>query len=260
FVGFYLPKIAGSKLPITLEQYFINEQADFYAYMIDKSLFKSRKTYQDYISRLRYVSHYYRLDKTLTRDDISLIIEGLHKTIKQRDKYNTNKGITDIASGLKRFLDYVQSDYRKKLEDSVLAEESKIQKDSSISETERESIVKSRIGQGYFRNKLIEYWQGCSVTQCRTISLLMASHIQPWRKSDNEQRLDVYNGLLLTPNLDKLFDKGYISFDKKGKIICSNALPKDDLKSLAISHNMQLTKVEEHHQKYLEFHRNNCLI
>lgn len=236
-----------------LEQYFINEQADFYAYMIDKSLFKTRKTYQDYISRLRYVSHYYRLDKTLTRDDISLIIEGLHKTIKQRDKYNTNKGITDIASGLKRFLDYVQSDYRKKLEDSVLAEESKIQKDSSISETEHESIVKSRIGQGYFRNKLIEYWQGCSVTQCRTISLLMASHIQPWRKSDNEQRLDVYNGLLLTPNLDKLFDKGYISFDKKGKIICSNALPKDDLKSLAISHNMQLTKSKNITKSILSF-------
>jgi len=88
----------------------------------------------------------------------------------------------------------------------------------------------------------------------------MASHIMPWRKCNNTQRLDVYNGLLLTPNLDKLFDKGYISFDKKGRIICSDALPKSDMQSLAISNNMHLTKIDDKHQKYLDYHREYCLI
>ena len=83
----------------------------------------------------------------------------------------------------------------------------------------------------------------------------MASHIKPWRNSTNQQRLDVYNGLLLTPNLDKLFDKGYISFDKKGKIICSEALPYSDIKSLAITKDMRLSKIEDCHQEYLEYHR-----
>lgn len=242
------------------EQYFINEQADFYAYMVDHSLFKNRKTYHDYISRLRYVSRYYKLDNSLTQSDVRDIIEGLRRSISQRDKYNTNKGVTDIGSGLKRFLEYIQSDYRKKLNETILSMENSILENQSIPETERESIVKSRIGQGTFRNSLIEFWGGCSVTQCKTTSLLMASHIRPWRKSDNRQRLDVFNGLLLTPNLDKLFDRGYISFDKKGKIICSDVLPKSDMKSLAISNEMHLLKIEANHQEYLKYHRDYCLL
>ena len=244
----------------SFEQYYINEQTDFFAYMIDSNMFKNSKTCHDYVSRLRYVSHFFRLDKTLTKEKADEIIESLRLSMNQRDRYNTPKGITDIGSGLKKFLDYVQSDYRKIIDDTVLAEENEILNDNSISITERNSIVKSRIGQGTFRNDLISFWHGCSVTQCHTIPLLMASHIKPWRKSDNMQRMDVYNGLLLTPNLDKLFDRGYISFDKRGKIIFSSAIPTSDISALAISPDMRLTKIMEQHQKYLEFHRNYCLL
>jgi hypothetical protein len=63
--------------------------------------------------------------------------------------------------------------------------------------TEKEELIKCRIGQGKFREKLIEYWKGCSITGFNDLDLLMASHIKPWRASSSEERLDVYNGLLL---------------------------------------------------------------
>ncbi|MDX1521473.1 MAG: HNH endonuclease signature motif containing protein, partial [Anaerolineae bacterium] len=68
-----------------------------------------------------------------------------------------------------------------------------------LSDTEREAIIQSRIGQGKFRTMLINYWQCCAVTGCQNETLLRASHIKPWRNSKNEERLDVYNGLLLIP-------------------------------------------------------------
>jgi predicted restriction endonuclease len=52
----------------------------------------------------------------------------------------------------------------------------------------------------------------------------VASHIKPWRASDNTERLDTYNGLLLLPNLDKAFDLGFITFTERGRIIVSNQL------------------------------------
>jgi 5-methylcytosine-specific restriction protein A len=64
---------------------------------------------------------------------------------------------------------------------------------SGLSETERETVVQSRVGQGRFRNNLINYWKGCAVTGCKIISLLRASHIKPWRDCNNEERLDTYS-------------------------------------------------------------------
>lgn len=201
----------------------------------------------------------FKLDKTLTKSTVEEIVCSLRSSIQDRDKYNSIRGVQDLASGLKRFLEYVNSDYKKKLDDSILAEEKRIEKDTKLAQTEKETLIKSRLGQGAFRDKLIAYWKGCSVTQCRTYPLLLASHIRPWRKSDNSQRLDVFNGLLLTPNLDKLFDLGYISFSKEGKIICSDFLPSNDRKIFGINDHLQLIQVEEQHLPYLKYHRENCL-
>ena len=244
----------------SLEQYFINEQSDFYNYLIDNNAFKSPKTYRDYITRLRYVSQLYHLDSGITSEYVDFIIEDLKRTMCERDRYNTNKGIGDIASGLRKFLQYAQSDYKHIIENSVLAQENAIITDASISETEKEAVVKSRIGQGAFRQRLVDFWHGCSVTNCQTQSLLIASHIRPWRKSDNLQRLDVYNGLLLIPNLDKLFDKGYISFDNNGIIILSDFLPLSEYRLLGVQRGMRLVHIETNHIPYLKFHRENCLL
>jgi hypothetical protein len=79
----------------------------------------------------------------------------------------------------------------------------------TLSETERVSLVKSRMGQGMFRYELMRLWQGCSVTGVALFPILKASHVKPWRLCSNRERLDPYNGLLLTPTLDSLFDLGY---------------------------------------------------
>lgn len=121
--------------------------------------------------------------------------------------------------------------------------------------TAKESLVQSRIGQGQFRAALIEYWQSCSVTGCKQIELLKASHIKPWRYASNQERLNVFNGLLLLPNLDTCFDLGLISFDDEGKILISNELRKATLLQLGINESMKLMKVEKHHQEFLKYHR-----
>lgn len=124
-----------------------------------------------------------------------------------------------------------------------------------LPETERKSIILSRIGQGVFRSGLIGYWKRCAVTGCDLRELLKASHIRPWRDSDNAERLDIYNGLLLVPNLDNAFDRGYISFDNEGKIIISDKLSDNDRSKLGIHSRMKLRKIEKNHLKYLDYHR-----
>lgn len=127
----------------------------------------------------------------------------------------------------------------------------------TLQETTREAVIQSRIGQGQFRTSLIEYWQKCSVTGCQQIELLRASHIKPWRDSSNAERLDMYNGLLLLPNLDACFDSGLISFDDEGKIVISSKLDKSALLQLGIDSSLKILRVEQRHKDYLRYHREN---
>lgn len=131
----------------------------------------------------------------------------------------------------------------------------------SLGRTEREAIIKSRLGQGRFRKLLLDLWGACSVTGFRNQKpLLIASHIKPWRNCSNEERLDKYNGLLLLPNMDRLFDLGWISFDDSGGINISQRLSKTDQLSLGINDKMHLLKVVNEQRKYLEYHRKNIFL
>ncbi len=123
---------------------------------------------------------------------------------------------------------------------------------TNIDSTEKSSLIQSRIGQGKFREGLLNLWGACSVTQSKHFPLLVASHIKPWSKSNNQERLDPYNGLLLLPNLDKAFDLGFISFDLSGNILISNELP--DYKVLGISERMSIL-VKDKNKMYLKYHR-----
>jgi predicted restriction endonuclease len=127
----------------------------------------------------------------------------------------------------------------------------------SLSESEREAIVKARIGQGRFRQSLIDYWSGCAVTGCLATALLHASHIKPWAQANLKERLSLFNGLLLSPNLDTCFDKGYISFDDDGRILISNHLTAEDASVLGVHADMRLSRIEPEHKYYLNFHRTN---
>lgn len=127
----------------------------------------------------------------------------------------------------------------------------------SLSETEREAIVKARVGQGMFRKSLIDYWSVCAVTDCAEVALLRASHIKPWAKATLKERLSLHNGLLLSPALDACFDSGFVSFDDEGNILISERLKASDAKALGITSDMRLKRLEPDHTNYLAFHRAN---
>ncbi len=85
--------------------------------------------------------------------------------------------------------------------------------------------------------------------------VLIASHIKPYIKCDESEKFDVNNGLLLSKNIDNLFDSGWITFDNIGNVMYSNNLDiriKKDLES------QKLNKIylNEERIKYLEYHRN----
>ena len=127
--------------------------------------------------------------------------------------------------------------------------------DTSLSPTTRKAIIDARVGQGQFRSNVEKYWRKrCAVTGCITLKLLRASHIRPWRNSDNAQRLDAFNGLLLSPNLDALFDSGFITFNKSGSLVKSPALPSRDAAALLPAKGVKIS-LEDRHQIYLEYHR-----
>jgi putative restriction endonuclease len=126
--------------------------------------------------------------------------------------------------------------------------------------TERDALVKSRVRQGPFRKSLEQYWQGCAVTNCQLGEALRESHIKPWRNSNNSERLDVYNGLLLTVNHDDLFDRGQVSFANDGTILISSKVSKRHLELLAVSSSFRLRRVESKHREYLSYHRSQLFI
>lgn len=122
--------------------------------------------------------------------------------------------------------------------------------------TERDALVSIRVGQSSFRDALLRKWKTCSVTGISNPVLLIASHIQPWRECQVQQKLDPENGLLLAAHLDKLFDSGLITFDRDGSIMVSSELSEVDRHLMNITENMFLREtLSDDAQAYMEFHR-----
>lgn len=241
-----------------LEKY-TDLQADFYHYMV-KFGGIAKKTSGDYVTRMKFLAHDYSLDETLTKEKIDEILRQEDFKRQERSVYTSKKSLSDFRAGLNKFLAFINSDYHKRIADSIITEIKAVENDNTIKMTEKDSIVKSRIGQGIFRKGLIEYWHCCAISQCPLTWMLIASHIKPWRDADNQERLDPYNGLLLLPNYDKLFDLGYISFNSKGKIMYSRLLDKFDRETIGLTNNLHLVKLEEQHLKYLKYHNDNCFL
>jgi hypothetical protein len=132
-----------------------------------------------------------------------------------------------------------------------------IEAELALPATERAALIKARIGQSIFRVQLFGYWQGCAVTGCRESRLLVASHIKPWRVASGAERLDPFNGLLLTPNLDLAFDQGLISFDDHGQILLGEDLDPNSARALIITPDLRLRQIDPRHRGYLAWHRDN---
>ena len=135
--------------------------------------------------------------------------------------------------------------------------EEEIKNSPILNDTEKQVIIKARIGQGKYRDNLMKkYNHHCVVTGIDTPKLLVASHIKPWRVCDNEERIDTENGLLLSANMDRLFDSGLITFTIEGNMIISPYVGAANESRLHIFKGMKVdlqpsTKL----LAYLEYHR-----
>jgi hypothetical protein len=124
-----------------------------------------------------------------------------------------------------------------------------------VTKTERKALNKARIGQGVFRTRVVDLWGSCAVTGCSLNEILVASHIVPWTLATNKERLDPFNGLLLTPNFDKLFDQCLISFKDDGSILLSKALLPEARAALGINKKSRLRFVRLASLPFLQRHR-----
>jgi hypothetical protein len=127
------------------------------------------------------------------------------------------------------------------------------------STTEALRLTKQRVGQDLFRKALMDYWGGaCAVSGLHLPELLRASHAKPWADcATDAERLDVFNGFLLSAQLDSLFDSGLITFDDVGTLVTSPRLDSFHLMLLGLSESspIRLRWISPQHHPYLTWHR-----
>lgn len=141
--------------------------------------------------------------------------------------------------------------------------EDDIQQSSSITTTEKETLVKARRGQGKYREQLLLLESKCRITGVNKREHLIASHIKPWRSANNNERLDPENGFMLTPSIDHLFDKGFIGFENDGSILLADVSNRDSLEKMGVIGNAAPTNIgslRNNQKKYIEWHRENILL
>ena len=134
--------------------------------------------------------------------------------------------------------------------------------DTSVRETERLAIVRARVGQGLFKERVSMIETKCRITGVENPVHLIASHCKPWRDSSNEERLDGENGLLLTPSIDHLFDRGFIGFENNGKLIISPVAHRPSLERMGVE-TEQIVNVggfSSGQKQFLDFHRNSVFL
>ncbi|MDH4417711.1 MAG: HNH endonuclease signature motif containing protein [Acidovorax sp.] len=126
---------------------------------------------------------------------------------------------------------------------------------SGLPETTKKALIDARVGQGLFRSALLKLYRSCPITGVSNPALLVASHIKAWKNGTNEERLDPYNGLLLAPHIDKLFDRGFISFSDSGEMLISNPGTKEVLKNWHVPSVSRIPTLGKNQRIYMAYHR-----
>jgi hypothetical protein len=137
-----------------------------------------------------------------------------------------------------------------------------ISESRQLPETEKRALIKARRGQGIFRQNVGRIEHFCRVTRVDRPEHLIASHIKPWRESDNRERLFEGNGLLLTPTIDHLFDRGFISFENNGDLVVSPVAHGESMNKMGIITDrvVNVGDFAEPQREFLEFHRSNVFL
>jgi HNH endonuclease len=118
-----------------------------------------------------------------------------------------------------------------------------------------EMLVKARRGQGVYRSNLEKVEQACRITGVLDRRHLRACHIKPWRDCSDFEKLDGFNGLLLSPHVEHLFEQGYISFSDDGRLLVSRWLNRVVLERWGIAVANQGRPFCAEQRVYLAWHR-----
>ncbi|SHF17930.1 HNH endonuclease [Alkalibacter saccharofermentans] len=185
----------------------------------------------------RFDGEYFWIDIDIKSKDCTIVYEMTKELCIRRIEYETG----------------IPFDSRVDLQDEykyLVSETEKL----GIKETEKEFIIKGRIGQEKFRNRLLERYDRCMLCGVRNYSLLIASHIKPWKDSLDFEKIDTDNGFILCPNHDKLFDKGLLTFKDSGTSMISKKLH-GDIDKLNVDRRI-IYELSDGNKRYLDWHRN----
>ena len=226
-------------------------------------------TYSEAIEKVMRDNGYFAPLKLLYQEiwnykDKSKII-GKTPDFTIQERVQRDPRFTRIAKGvyaLTEFLEQVEAKdlgfFTVEKNEVVFKENKKIVEAKIFEKTETVVNQKVRIGQSYFRKKLLSEMKSCPITGIDDKRLLIASHIKPWVHSNNEERVNTKNGILLSPLFDKLFDKsiGLITFTLDKKILISNKISQENIARLNISNNQELENFDiDGREEFLKYHR-----
>jgi hypothetical protein len=139
--------------------------------------------------------------------------------------------------------------------EGLVTDTEEVTADPRLTSTERRQLVRARLGQGLFKEEVRLIEPSCRLTGLSEPRHLVASHMKPWRQSTNAERLDGNNGLLLSPHVDHLFDRGLITFDKVGQVITSGHLNPIVPKVWKLDLGVSGRKFRKSQLPYLEYHQ-----
>ena len=192
-------------------------------------------------------------------------IVGLTPDFTIQERVQRDPRFTRVAKGvyaLTVFLEQIEKQdlgfFTVEENEVVFKETRKFKETKKLLNTEKVVEQKVRIGQSYFRAKLLSEMKSCPITGIDDKRLLIASHIKPWIHSNNEERINTKNGILLSPLFDKLFDKGIglITFTPEKRILISNKLSKENIAKLNIFNNQEIINLDINgREDFLEYHR-----
>lgn len=233
---------------------------DFYDWMKSHNTL-SESTLEKYTRAVSAVSNDMILAGVINKSLLEMSLTELDYAIAvilQNEQFiaKNSKGNNMYSCGMKQFRLFILDSFDEvDLKATEIIEA--INKNPDISNTEKQALIKSRIGQGYFRKSLMKKYEGkCIITGIDIGKVLIASHIVPWSVSDNSNRLNPENGLLLSATYDKLFDCGLITFKDNGEIVTSRFIREDNIKKLGLENNLQVKlKASSELLHNMEYHR-----
>ena len=197
------------------------------------------------------------LFKYITKGIVEFISEMSFIDCDYFDTYDRNG---NMRIGIKFF--FKRSDFnlyeipQQLTKTNVAAENTEYYENLKPNRTERKGLITTRVGQGAYRKSILHRWEyKCAATGFNDLRVLIASHILPWKDSSDNERLDVDNGILLSPDFDGLFDNHLISFENSGKIILSTEIENNNYLGLGISGKEIINGLSDGNKSYLDKHR-----